>query len=117
VWALDDAGFRSVIAPSFADIFFNNSFKSGFLPIVLSEEKIEQLFQEVEAEENYQLAIDLEQQTITTPSGEKIAFDIDPFRKYCLLHGLDDIGLTLQNRNTISSYEEKRRREAPWLFA
>ena len=117
VWALDDAGFRSVIAPSFADIFFNNSFKSGFLPIALSEEKIDQLFQESEAQEGYQLTIDLEKQTITTPSGEEIAFDIDPFRKYCLLNGLDDIGLTLQHRNTISSYEEKRKQEAPWLFA
>jgi 3-isopropylmalate/(R)-2-methylmalate dehydratase small subunit len=117
VWALDDAGFRSVIAPSFADIFFNNSFKSGFLPIALSEEKIDQLFQEVAALEGYELKIDLEKQTSSTPAGEQIPFDIDPFRKYCLLHGLDDIGLTLQHRNNILSYEEKRRREAPWLFA
>jgi 3-isopropylmalate/(R)-2-methylmalate dehydratase small subunit len=117
VWAFDDAGFRSVIAPSFADIFFNNSFKSGFLPITLSEEKVEQLFQEVAAEEGYELKIDLEKQTITTPGGEEISFEIDSFRKYCLLHGLDDIGLTLQHRNNISSYEQKRRREAPWLFA
>ena len=116
VWALDDAGFRCVIAPSFADIFFNNSFKSGFLPIALDENIIDRLFQEVEAAEGYQLDIDLERQIITTPSGEEIPFDIDPFRKYCLLNGLDDIGLTLQHAYTIRDYEQKRRQQAPWLF-
>jgi 3-isopropylmalate/(R)-2-methylmalate dehydratase small subunit len=116
VWALDDAGFRCVIAPSFADIFFNNSFKSGFLPIALGEEIVDRLFQELESSENYQLEIDLEQQTITTPSGEQIPFDIDAFRKYCLLNGLDDIGLTLQHSYSIRDYEQSRRQQAPWLF-
>ncbi|MEZ5593796.1 MAG: 3-isopropylmalate dehydratase small subunit [Gammaproteobacteria bacterium] len=116
VWALDDAGFRCVIAPSFADIFFNNSFKSGFLPIALDEAIVDKLFQEVDAAAGYQLAIDLEQQLITTPSGEQIPFDVDPFRKYCLLNGLDDIGLTLQHAYSIRDYEQKRRQEAPWLF-
>ena len=115
VWALDDAGFRCVIAPSFADIFFNNSFKSGFLPIAL-DEATDKLFQEVEAAAGYQLTIDLEQQLITTPSGEQIPFEVDPFRKYCLLNGLDDIGLTLQHAYSIRDYEQKRRQEAPWLF-
>ena len=116
VWALTDYGFRAVIAPSFADIFFNNSFKNGLLPIQLDEAIVDRLFKETEAAEGYRLVIDLEAQTITTPSGEKIAFEVDPFRKHCLLNGLDDIGLTLQHADEIRAYEERRRQEAPWLF-
>ncbi len=115
-WALLDYGFRVIIAPSFADIFFNNSFKNGILPIVLDEKKVDQLFKEVEATEGYQLTVDLETQTITTPSGEEIQFDVDQFRKHCLLNGLDDIGLTLQHVDDIKAYEERRKQEAPWLF-
>ncbi len=116
-WALEDYGFRVIIAPSFADIFFNNCFKNGILPIVLDGAKVDQLFKEVEANEGYQLVVDLETQTITTPGGEVMAFDVDPFRKHCLLNGLDDIGLTLQHVDDIRAYEEKRKLQAPWLFA
>lgn len=116
VWALDDYGIRAVIAPSFADIFFNNSFKSGLLPIVLKEEIVDRLFNEVTLEEGYQLAIDLFAQTLVTPSGEKIGFEVDAFRKHCLLNGLDDIALTLQHADDIREYESRRRTEAPWLF-
>lgn len=116
-WALEDYGFRVIIAPSFADIFFNNSFKNGLLPIVLDEEIVDQLFRETEAQEGYQLTVDLESQTISRPSGETTSFDVDPFRKHCLLNGLDDIGLTLQHVADIKTYEEKRRQQAPWLFA
>ncbi|STZ76273.1 3-isopropylmalate dehydratase small subunit [Bergeriella denitrificans] len=115
-WALDDYGFRAVIAPSFADIFFNNCYKNGLLPIVLSEEQVEQLFQEVEASEGYQLSIDLEKQSLTTPSGETFAFDITEHRKHCLLNGLDEIGLTLQHADEIKAFEEKRKAAQPWLF-
>jgi 3-isopropylmalate/(R)-2-methylmalate dehydratase small subunit len=115
-WALEDYGFRVIIAPSFADIFFNNCFKNGILPIVLDEAKVEQLFKEVEASEGYQLAVDLEAQAITTPGGEVINFEVDSFRKHCLLNGLDDIGLTLQHVDEIRAYEEQRKAEAPWLF-
>lgn len=115
-WALTDFGFRTVIAPSFADIFFNNSFKNGLLPIVLEENIVDQLFQEVAASEGYKLTIDLANQQIVKPNGDKIAFDVDPFRKHCLLEGLDDIGLTLQDADAIRTYETKRRAEAPWLF-
>jgi 3-isopropylmalate/(R)-2-methylmalate dehydratase small subunit len=115
-WALEDYGFRVIIAPSFADIFFNNSFKNGILPIVLDEAKVEQLFKEVEASEGYRLAVDLEAQTITTPGGEVISFEVDAFRKHCLLNGLDDIGLTLQHVDEIRAYEERRMQQAPWLF-
>ncbi|KJZ12458.1 MAG: 3-isopropylmalate dehydratase small subunit [Marinomonas sp.] len=116
-WALDDYGFRVVIAPSFADIFFNNCFKNGLLPIQLSEENVEQLFQEVANEDGYALSIDLEAQTVTTPSGTSFSFDVDDFRKHCLLNGLDDIGLTLQDQDAIKSYEAERQQSAPWLFA
>jgi len=116
VWALDDFGFRAVIAPSFADIFFNNSFKSGMLPIVLDAEVVDQIFNEVTADSDYQLTINLEAQTITKPNGEVIAFEVDEFRKYCLLNGLDDIGLTLKHADDIRIYEEKRKQEAPWLL-
>ena len=116
-WALEDYGFRVIIAPSFADIFFNNSFKNGLLPIVLDEEIVDQLFRETEAQEGYQLTVDLESQTISRPSGETTSFTVDPFRKHCLLNGLDDIGLTLQHVADIKTYEKKRRQQAPWLFA
>ncbi len=115
-WALDDYGFRAVIAPSFADIFFNNCFKNGLLPIVADEETVEQLFQEMYAQEGYALTIDLEKQQIIKPDGETIDFDVDEFRKHCLLNGLDDIGLTLEDADDIRAYEAKRREQAPWLF-
>ena len=115
-WALDDYGFRAVIAPSFADIFFNNCYKNGLLPIVLTEEQVDQLFKEVEAIEGYQLSIDLAEQTLTTPSGETFKFDITEHRKHCLLNGLDEIGLTLQHADEIRDFEEKRRQSQPWLF-
>ena len=115
-WALDDYGFRCVIAPSFADIFYINCFKNGLLPVVLSETVVEQLFQEMYAEEGYQLTIDLQQQTVTTPAGKSFSFEVDEFRKHCLLNGLDDIGLTLEDADAIKAYEQKRQGEAPWLF-
>ncbi|KZZ79579.1 3-isopropylmalate dehydratase, partial [Oleiphilus sp. HI0132] len=115
-WALDDYGFRAVIAPSFADIFFNNCFKNGILPIVLSEEDVDVIFNELFANEGYELSIDLEQQTVTSPSGKVYSFEVDDFRKHCLLNGLDDIGVTLENVEAIKAYEEKRKAEAPWLF-
>lgn len=115
VWALDDYGIRAVIAPSFADIFHNNSFKSGLLPIVLDDAVVERLFREVEAQPGYQLSIDLADQTITTPS-ETLNFAVDSFRKHCLLNGLDDIGLTLQHADEIRAYEQRRYQQAPWLF-
>lgn len=115
-WALEDFGFRAIIAPSYADIFFSNSFKNGLLPIILPQAKIDQLFAEVEAHEGYQLEIDLAAQQVTTPSGEKIGFEIDAFRKHCLLNGLDDIGLTLEHADAIKAYEAKRKEQAPWLF-
>ncbi|SEQ37122.1 3-isopropylmalate/(R)-2-methylmalate dehydratase small subunit [Amphritea atlantica] len=115
-WALDDYGFRCVIAPSFAEIFYNNCFKNGLLPIVLHDEKVDQLFKESAATDGYQLSIDLERQLVITPSGEEMSFSIDGFRKHCLLNGLDDIGLTLQHSDDIRAYEEKRRQQAPWLF-
>ena len=115
-WALLDYGISSVIAPSFADIFYNNSCKNGLLPIVLANDVVERLFEAVEAQLDYQLQVDLEMQTVTTPEGEVHAFDIDPFRKYCLLNGLDEVGLTMQYANDIQSYEARHRASAPWLF-
>ncbi len=115
-WALDDYGFRSVIAPSFADIFYNNSFKNGLLPIVLSDAIVDQLFKEMYACENYKLTIDLAKQVVKTPGGESFAFEIDEFRKHCLYNGLDDIGLTLEHADAIRAYEAKKRVAAPWLF-
>lgn len=116
VWALEDAGFRVVIAPSFADIFFNNCFKNGVLPIVLEAARLNDLFEDVEANPGYRLRVNLEQQTITRPDGGVLDFEIDEFRKYCLLNGLDDIGLTLQHADDIRAYEARRKQEAPWLF-
>jgi 3-isopropylmalate/(R)-2-methylmalate dehydratase small subunit len=116
VWALEDYGFRAIVAPSFADIFYNNCFKNGLLPITLEDPVIDGLFDAVAAQEAYALTIDLEACTVTTPGGEVFGFDIDPFRRYCLLHGLDDIGLTLQHGDEIRAYEVRRKDEAPWLF-
>ncbi len=115
-WALLDYGFRCVIAPSFADIFFNNCFKNGMLPVVLTNAEVDQLFTEVEPQPGYQLSVDLAAQTVTTPDGTSFHFDVDPFRKDCLLNGLDEIGLTLQNEADITAYEQRRKNEAPWLF-
>jgi 3-isopropylmalate/(R)-2-methylmalate dehydratase small subunit len=115
-WALDDYGFRAVIAPSFADIFFNNCFKNGLLPIVLDEEVVDQLFAEMHAQEGYELTVDLDKQQVIKPNGETIAFEVDEFRKHCLLNGLDDIGLTLEDADDIRAYEANRREQAPWLF-
>ncbi|KAK0344496.1 hypothetical protein LTR94_014316 [Friedmanniomyces endolithicus] len=116
-WALEEYGFRTVIAPSYADIFFNNSFKNGMLPVILSEEIVDQLFKECAATEGYQLTIDLGAQEVRTPSGEAFTFEVDPFRKHCLLNGLDDIGLTLQVADDIKAYEEKTKASRPWVFA
>ncbi|UTA49276.1 3-isopropylmalate dehydratase small subunit [Simiduia sp. 21SJ11W-1] len=115
-WALDDYGFRAVIAPSFADIFYNNSFKNGLLPIVLPEQAVEALFAQLYAQEGFSLTVDLASQTVRTPEGREFSFEIDEFRKHCLLEGLDDIGLTLQESDAIAAYEAKRRAAAPWLF-
>jgi 3-isopropylmalate/(R)-2-methylmalate dehydratase small subunit len=116
VWALTDYGIRAVIAPSYADIFFNNSFKNGLLPLTLPAETVDQLFREAQATEGYQLTVNLADQQVVTPSGEAFAFGIDEFRKYCLLNGLDDIGLTLQHADDIRAYEARRKQAAPWLF-
>ena len=119
VWALEDFGIRAVIAPSFADIFYNNCFKNGVLPIVLSEEKIDILFAETAMQEGYSLTIDLENQQVIEKDDlhtETTPFDVDQVRKHCLLNGLDDIGLTLQHADDIKTYEEKRKQTAPWLF-
>jgi 3-isopropylmalate/(R)-2-methylmalate dehydratase small subunit len=115
-WALDDYGFRCVIAPSFADIFFNNCFKNGLLPIVLTEDEVDKLFTTTFDNENYQIKIDLAAQTVSTPEGEAFTFEVDEFRKHCLLNGLDDIGVTLESVEDIKAYEVKRRKQAPWLF-
>jgi len=114
-WALEDYGFKAVIAPSFADIFFNNCFKNGILPIVLPAEVVDGLFKEVEA--GYQITIDLDAQTITTPTADIIKFEVDETRKYRLYNGLDDIALTLLQADKIKAYEVERAKRAPWLFA
>ncbi|MFV9681092.1 3-isopropylmalate dehydratase small subunit [Pseudomonas sp. NY15367] len=115
-WALDEYGFRTVIAPSFADIFYNNSFKNGLLPIILKDEEVDALFEQAEATEGYQLAVDLEAQTVTRPDGVQYSFEVDAFRKHCLLNGLDDIGLTLQDQDAIRAFEAKHQQSSPWLF-
>ena len=116
-WALADYGFRAVIAPSFADIFYNNCFKNGLLPIVLTELRVDQLFHEVNAFPGFSLSIDLERQLVITPDGAtQIAFDVDAHRKYCLLNGFDDIGLSLRQADKIRAFEARRRIEQPWLF-
>jgi 3-isopropylmalate/(R)-2-methylmalate dehydratase small subunit len=114
-WAIDQYGFRAVIAPSFADIFFNNCFKNGLLPIVLPEATVSRLFDEVAAFPGYSLTIDLERQFIVEPQGNEIPFEVQPFRKYCLLNGLDDIGLTLRHKDKIAQYEAQRLATKPWL--
>jgi len=116
-WAILDYGISCIIAPSFADIFYNNCFKNGILPVVLKDEEMDVLFAETESNEGYKLDVNLEAQTVTTPSGQVFRFEVDAFRKHCLLNGLDDIGLTLQQADKIKAYEEKRKIEAPWLFA
>ncbi|WP_163559164.1 3-isopropylmalate dehydratase small subunit [Halomonas sp. NO4] len=115
-WALEDFGFRVVIAPSFADIFYNNAFKNGLLLITLPEETVDRLFREVEASEGYRLDVYLENQRVITPSGEILEFEVDAFRKQCLLEGLDDIGITLKDEDAIRDFEAKHRQERPWLF-
>lgn len=117
VWALDDYGFRVIIAPSYSDIFFNNCFKNGMLPIRLPTEHLDRLFEETLAHVGYRLQVDLKEQLITTPSGEAISFEIDEFRKHCLLNGYDEISLTLQHADEIRTYEEQRCKEMPWLFS
>ena len=114
-WALDQFGFRAVIAPSFADIFYNNCFKNGVLPIVLTEMQVDHLFNETQAFNGYQLTIDLDAQQVVTPDGTACSFDVAPFRKYCLLNGLDDIGLTLRHADKIKAYEDERILKMPWL--
>lgn len=115
-WALLDYGFRCIIAPSYADIFYNNCFKNGILPIVLDAEEVDVLFNEVAASPGYQLLIDLEQQVVVSPVGRTFSFEVDAFRKHCLLNGLDDIGLTLQKVDQIKAFEAKHKAAQPWLF-
>lgn len=116
-WAIDDYGFRVIIAPSFADIFFSNSYKNGILPIVASNEIVDRLFAECEASEGYTLDVNLEAQTVTTPSGFSFTFEITPHRKHCLLNGLDEIGLTLVHADQIRAFEAQRKATFPWMFA
>ena len=115
-WALEEYGFRAIIAPSFADIFYNNSFKNGLLPIVLEDGEVDAMFAQCEATEGYALTVDLAAQTVTRPDGVQHAFEIDAFRKHCLLHGLDDIGLTLQESEAIRAFEARHRAAQRWLF-
>jgi 3-isopropylmalate/(R)-2-methylmalate dehydratase small subunit len=116
-WALLDQGFRCIIATSFADIFYNNCFQNGILPVVLQADAVESMMKDVLAMPQYRATIDLGQQTVTTPQGTVYGFSIDPFRKDCLYRGLDSIGLTLQHEPAIAAYEARRRAEAPWLFS
>lgn len=115
-WALVDFGFRAIIAPSYADIFYNNCFKNGLLPIVLDAGRVDALFAAVAKREGYALTIDLKNQRVIEPDGAELRFDIDAFRRHCLLEGLDDIGLTLQHVDDIRAYEKRRTQQAPWLF-
>lgn len=115
-WALQDYGFRVIIAPSFADIFFNNCFKIGLLPIVLDSKILDLIFVEVAMHPGYQLTVDLQNQSVRTPDHKLFEFEIDIFRKHCLLNGLDEIGLTLQHAEKIKAFEDKRREQQPWLF-
>jgi 3-isopropylmalate/(R)-2-methylmalate dehydratase small subunit len=116
-WALEDFGFRALIGPSFADIFFNNCFKNGLLPIRLPEAEVDELFAQCAATPGYRLVVELAAQTVTRPDGKVLSFEVDAFRKYCLLNGLDDIGLTLRHADKIREFEARRRIEQPWLFA
>jgi len=115
-WALDDYGFRVIIAPSFADIFFNNCFKNGLLPIVLEENIVDALFREAEAVEGYELTVDLPRQVVVKPDGEELPFEVDAFRKHCLLEGLDEIGLTLKEADAIRAFEAEHEKACPWLY-
>ncbi|MFM8552103.1 MAG: 3-isopropylmalate dehydratase small subunit [Nitrospiraceae bacterium] len=115
-WALLDQGFRCIVAPSFADIFYNNCFQNGILPVALTAEEVQALFQGVKAAPGYRLTVDLAAQTVTTPDGKQFHFEVDPFRKDCLFKGLDSIGLSLQHEPAIAAYERRRKAEAPWLF-
>ncbi|HDY97920.1 MAG TPA: 3-isopropylmalate dehydratase small subunit [Pseudomonas sabulinigri] len=115
-WALEEYGFRTILAPSYADIFYNNSFKNGLLPLVLAEEDIDELFAQAEAEEGYQLTVDLQAQLVTRPDGKTYSFEVDAFRKHCLLNGLDDIGLTLEDADSIKAFEQKHQQSQSWLF-
>ena len=115
-WALEDYGFRAIIAPSFADIFYNNCFKNGLLPIVLPDSTVDRLFRAVAETQGYRLTIDLDNQKVLTPQGEAFGFEVNSFRKHCLINGLDDIGLTLQDADAIKAYETRREQEAPWVF-
>ncbi|WP_078124536.1 3-isopropylmalate dehydratase small subunit [Leptospira alexanderi] len=116
-WALEDYGFRSIIAPSYADIFFNNCFKNGMLPVVLKSEEVEELFRSVSDNVGAKLQIDLNKQTVTGPTGKVYTFEVDSFRKYCLYNGLDDIGLTLNQESKIGEFEKKQKEVEPWLYA
>ena len=115
-WALEDYGFRAIIAPSYADIFYNNCFKNGLLPVILTEQQVDILFDEMAAAEGYQLTIDLMEQKVISPSGAEYNFEVDQFRKDCLIQGLDEIGLTLQSADAIRDYEQKRAEAHPWVF-
>ena len=115
-WALEDYGFRAIIAPSYADIFYNNCFKNGLLPVILTEQQVDLLFKEMDTSEGYQLTIDLVAQQVIRPNGESFDFDIDEFRKDCLVKGLDEIGLTLQSADAIKEYEKARAVNHPWVF-
>lgn len=115
-WALEDFGIRCVIAPSFADIFFNNCFKNGLLPVVLPESVVDKLFQQMYDNEGYSLNVDLDEQLISAPDGSQYSFEVDAFRRHCLLNGLDDIGLTLQHAGDIKAHEDNLRQKSPWLF-
>ena len=115
-WALLDYGIRSILAPSFADIFYNNCFQNGILPVVLTPQEIQTLFDRTDSQDIYQVTVDLPQQFVLLPEGERYAFTVDPFRKDCMIKGLDGIGLTLQHEAAISGYEARRRNEVPWLF-
>lgn len=116
-WALNEYGFRTIIAPSYADIFYNNCFKNGMLPVILTESEVDELFKECEANVGFTLTVDLENQKVISPSGKEYHFEVDAFRKHCLLNGLDDIGLTLQDSDSIRAFEEKARADRPWVFA
>ena len=115
-WALLDYGIRSILAPSFADIFYNNCFQNGILPVVLTAQEIQTIFDRVLSKETYQITVDLAEQVVLLPEGERYAFTVDPFRKDCMIKGLDGIGLTLKHESAISDYESRRFQETPWLF-
>ncbi|MFT5084333.1 MAG: 3-isopropylmalate/(R)-2-methylmalate dehydratase small subunit [Lentisphaeria bacterium] len=115
-WALEEYGFRAIVAPSFADIFYNNCFKNGVLPIALKNKEIDTLFAELASEIGYSLTVDLEKQVVVAPNGASFGFEVDEFRKHCLINGFDDIGLTLQDADKIKAYEKRRKQRAPWVF-